>query len=68
MYTWSPGILEPLANMKLPLMVPGVKNVIGIWALVVALVFGIVLALSLGFKNIPKGGGGLQKALNVGAL
>jgi H+/gluconate symporter-like permease len=65
--TWNPDALVPLANMKLPLMVHAVKNVIGIWALVIALVVGIVLALLLGYKNIPKGGG-LQKALNVGAI
>lgn len=66
-YTWDPAILAPLSGMKLPLMAPAVKNVIGIWALVIGLVLGIVLALALGFKNIPKGGG-LQKALNVGAI
>ena len=66
-YTWDPEILAPLANMKLPLMAPAVKNVIGIWSLVVALVFGIILALALGYKNVSKGGG-FQKALNVGAI
>jgi len=66
-YTWDPDILAPLSGMKLPLMAPAVKNVIGIWSLVIGLVLGIVLALALGFKNIPKGGG-LQKALNVGAI
>ncbi len=66
-YQWDPAILGPLAGMKLPLMAPAVKNVIGIWALVIGLVIGIVLALALGFRNIPKGGG-LQKALNVGAI
>lgn len=66
-YTWDPAILAPLAGMKLPLMVPGVKNVIGIWSLVVSLVFGIVLALLIGYRNIPKKGG-FQKALNVGAI
>ncbi len=66
-YTWDPAILAPLSGLKLPLMAPAVKNVIGIWSLVIGLVLGIVLALALGFKNIPKGGG-LQKALNVGAI
>ncbi|MCX5827566.1 MAG: GntP family permease [Deltaproteobacteria bacterium] len=66
-YVWDPNILAPLVGLKLPLMAPAVKNVIGVWSLVIALVFGIVLALALGFKNIPKGGG-LQKALNVGAI
>ena len=66
-YTWDPAILAPLSGLKLPLMSPAVKNVIGIWSLVIGLVLGIILALALGFKNIPKGGG-LQKALNVGAI
>ena len=34
----------------------------------IGVVAGILLALGLGYKNIPKGGGGLQKALNVGAI
>ncbi|MGO9572331.1 MAG: GntP family permease [Desulfomonilaceae bacterium] len=68
LWTWNPDILAPLADMKLPLMVPAVKNVIGIWALVIALVFGIVLALILGYKNISKKKGGFQQALNVGAI
>ena len=37
-YTWDPAILAPLSGMKLPLMAPAVKNVIGIWALVIGLV------------------------------
>jgi H+/gluconate symporter-like permease len=66
-YTWNPDILEPLAGMKIPLMVADVKRVIGIWSLVIALVIGIILAVALGYKNLPKGGG-LQRALNVGAI
>jgi len=65
--TWNPDSLAPLAGMKIPLMAPDVKRVIGIWSLVIALVCGIVLALALGFKNVPKGGG-FQKALNTGAI
>lgn len=67
LWTWNPEILGPFSTMKLPLMVPAVKNVIGIWALVIALVCGIVLALILGYKNISKKGG-FQQALNVGAI
>ncbi len=66
-YTWDNSILAPLLGMKLPLMVADVKRVVGIWALVIALVFGIVLALALGYKNLSKDQG-LQKALNVGAI
>jgi len=66
-YTWDNSMLAPLLGMKLPLMVADVKRVVGIWALVIALVFGIVLALALGYKNLSKDQG-LQKALNVGAI
>jgi H+/gluconate symporter-like permease len=66
-YTWNPDIMAALAPMKLPLMAAAVKNVVGIWSLVIALVCGIILALAMGFKNLPKGGG-LQRALNVGTI
>ena len=66
--TWNPDSFAPLAGLKLPLMAAAVKNVVGTWALIIALVAGILLALVLGYKNIPKGSGGLQKALNVGAI
>jgi H+/gluconate symporter-like permease len=65
--TWNPETLAPFAGMKLPMMVPDVKRVVSIWSLIIALVCGIVIALAFGFKNIPKGGG-LQKALNAGAI
>ena len=65
--TWNPESLAPFAGMKLPMMVTDVKRVVSIWSLIIALVSGIVIALALGFKNIPKGGG-LQKALNAGAI
>jgi H+/gluconate symporter-like permease len=65
--TWNPETLAPFAGMKLPMMVTDVKRVVSIWSLIIALVCGIVIALGLGFKNIPKGGG-LQKALNAGAV
>jgi H+/gluconate symporter-like permease len=65
--TWNPETLAPFAGMKIPMMVPDVKRVVSIWSLIIALVCGIVIALAFGFKNIPKGGG-LQKALNAGAI
>jgi H+/gluconate symporter-like permease len=65
-FAWNPQILAPFAAMKLPLMVPAVKNVIAIWALIIAVVFGIVVAVLLGFKKLPKGG--LVKALNTGTI
>lgn len=65
-FTWDIKLLAPFQAMKLPLTAPAVKNVIGIWALIVALVCGIVLAVAIGMKRLPKGG--LQKALNVGTI
>lgn len=66
MFTWDPNLLAPFVAMKLPLMAPAVKNVISIWSLIIALVCGIVLAVSLGVSRLPKGG--LAKALNAGAI
>jgi H+/gluconate symporter-like permease len=66
-YTWDPQMMDAFAGMKLPLFAGTVKKVISIWSLIIALVAGIVLAIALGYKNLPKGGG-LQKALNAGAI
>ena len=66
-YTWDNSILAPFADMKLPMLAADVKRVIGIWALVISLVSGIVLALALGYKNLTTKGA-LQRALNVGAI
>jgi H+/gluconate symporter-like permease len=66
-FTWNPDMLEPLAGMKLPLMAPAVKNLIGVWSLIIALVPAIILALLIGHKNLSREGG-LQRALNVGAI
>ena len=65
-YVWDPNLLQPFVALKLPLMAPAVKNVISIWALVAALVIGILIAVGLGFSRLPKGG--LAKALNAGAI
>jgi H+/gluconate symporter-like permease len=65
--TWDPALLERFTDMKLPLFAPSVKNVMGIWALIIGVTGGIVLALALGYKNLPKKDG-LQKAINVGAI
>jgi len=66
-FAWDPSLLEALSRLKLPLMAPGVKNVISVWSLIIALIVGIVLAVIVGFRNLPKGGG-LQRALNAGAI
>lgn len=66
LFTWNPDLLQPFLAMKLPLTAPAVKNVISIWALIIALVSGIVLAIALGITRLPSGG--LAKALNAGAI
>ena len=65
-WAWDPNLLQPFVAMKLPLMAPAVKNVIGIWALIIGLVCGIALAVALGYSRLPKGG--LAKALNAGTI
>ncbi|SDF49367.1 GntP family permease [Sporolituus thermophilus] len=67
MVAWDPDILKSFQAMKLPLVAPAVKNVLGIWALIIALVCGIVLAVAIGYKRLPAGGG-LAKSLNAGAI
>ncbi|MPM67198.1 hypothetical protein SDC9_114115 [bioreactor metagenome] len=65
-FTWDPNLLKPFQAMKLPLTAAAVKNVIGIWSLIVALVCGILVAVAFGVRRLPTGG--LQKALNAGAI
>jgi H+/gluconate symporter-like permease len=65
-YVWDPTLLQPFTTMKLPMLAPAVKNVIGIWSLIIALVFGISLAIALGYSRLAKGG--LAKAINAGAI
>jgi len=65
-FSWDPALLAPFQAMKLPLTAPAVKNVIGIWSLIIALVAGIVLAVGIGMGRLAAGG--LQKALNAGAI
>ena len=65
-YQWNPDILAPFIGMKLPLVATAVKNVLAIWSLIIAVVIGIILAIGLGYRNLPKGG--LAAALNAGAI
>ena len=66
MFVWDVNMLQAFQAMKLPLLAPAVKNVVSIWALIIALVCGIVLAVGLGISRLPQGG--LAKALNAGAI
>lgn len=65
-FTWNPDILAPFTAMKLPLTVSSVKNVAAIWALIISVVIGIILAIAIGFRNLPAGG--VAKALNAGTI
>lgn len=67
LFVWDPSMLEPFQAMKLPLTAPTVKTVISIWALIIALVAGILMAIGLGYKNI-KTTSALAKSLNAGAI
>ncbi len=65
---WDPNTLKPFQSMGLKLIVPAVKNVAGIWALIIGLVVGIALAVAIGYRYLPKQPGSLQRALNTGAI
>jgi H+/gluconate symporter-like permease len=64
-FRWDKSMLEPLAGMKLPLMVADVSRAVGIWSLIIALSIGIVCACILGHKKLTKSGS-VQKALTAG--
>ncbi len=64
---WDPKSLEHFTGMKLPLMVTSIKKVVGVWALLIALVVGILTAILSGRKTMNSMGA-LKKSLNAGAL
>ena len=66
LFIWNPNLLQPFAALNLPLTAPAVKNVVAIWALIIGLVAGILLAVAIGYTRLPKGG--LAKALNAGTI
>lgn len=66
-YKWNPEMLKPFGSMGLKLLAPSVNNIAGIWALVIGLVVGILLACIFGYKYLPKKGG-LPQTLNAGAI
>ena len=68
--TFDPKTFEVLVKIlgkSTPLMAPGVKNVLGIWSLIIALVVGIAAAVLIGYKSMPKGMT-MAKAINAGAI
>jgi H+/gluconate symporter-like permease len=66
-FPWDPSSLLPFQSMGLKLMAPAVKNIVGIWALIIGLVVGIFFSVIVGYRYLPKDRG-LQKALNAGAI
>ena len=67
-FAWDPNMLKPFQGMGLKLLVPAVKNVAGIWSLIIGLVVGVILAVAIGYRYLPKQPGSLQRALNTGAI
>ncbi len=67
-FNWDPNILKAFQGMGLKLIVPAVKNVAGIWSLIIGLVVGIAMAVAIGFRYLPKTSGAMQRALNAGAI
>ena len=66
--TWNPAILEPFHSMKgVPLVAAKVQNVVSIWALIIALVCGIIVALIAGWREV-KTVDSMSKILNAGAI
>ena len=68
--TFDPNSMKNLIAIlgkPTPLMAPGVKNVFGIWSLLIALVCGIGAAILIGYKSMPKGLT-MAKAINAGAI
>jgi H+/gluconate symporter-like permease len=66
-FAWDPALLKPFQGMGLKLLTPAIKNVAGIWSLIIGLIVGIFLAVGIGYKYLPKQGG-MQRALNTGAI
>lgn len=66
-FAWDAALLKPFQGMGLKLLVPAIKNISGVWALIIGLLVGIILAVAIGYKYLPKEGG-LQRALNTGAI
>ncbi len=68
--TFDPNLFQTLVKIvgkPSPLMAPAVKNVLGIWSLIIALVIGIAAAIMIGYKSMPKNIT-MAKAINAGAI
>jgi len=66
-FPWNPEALSPLQGMGLKMIAPGIKNLVGIWALIIGLVVGVFMAVIIGSQYLPKDRR-LQSSLNAGAI
>ncbi len=65
---WDINILVPFQQMKgIPLVAGKVQNVASVWALIISLVAGIVIALAVGWREV-KTVTSMSKILNAGAI
>lgn len=66
-FAWDPDSLKPLQGLGLKMIAPAVKNVAGIWSLIIGLVVAVALAVAIGYKYLAQDHG-LQASLNAGAI
>ena len=69
-FTWNPDALKVLVKIlgkSTPLMAPAVKNLVGNWSLIVALLVGVISAIVIGYKTLPKNLS-IAKTINAGAI
>lgn len=69
-FTWDPKALEAMVKIlgrPTPMIVPAVRNVVGIWSLIVSLVIGISLAIAIGRNSLPKTTT-FARSINAGAV
>lgn len=67
---WDPNALAGLVKIlgkQTPLMAPAVKNLIGIWSLIVSLLLGVLTAIAIGYKSMPKNLT-MARSINAGAI
>jgi H+/gluconate symporter-like permease len=66
-HTWDPNMLHAFQPLKISLLSPSVERVQAIWSLNIALVVGILFALTVGWQRICVHGGAAE-TLNAGAV
>jgi H+/gluconate symporter-like permease len=64
-YSWDANSLIPFQALKLSLLSPGIEKVRALWALNIALVIGIILALWIGHRGLRRHSS-IKTVLNAG--